>query len=224
MATHSCTSSPTRLFHRLPRRTTQRPSRGCVAAERTARSTSTRTRTRTKRGTGDRKAGDGNRKPGDGRRETGGPRTRPIAATAGSCGSRRRPAWSGTVLAPLVGELARVHPDIRVDIRVTNRVLDLAEGGIDLAIRSGPFDGLPGHLAQTWFAAPWVLSEPTTGRWQAAAARCRRGRGRAVLPSRKRQPQQRNGRRRGAVSVPQEGAVKGRPHRRRSSSCPRRAP
>lgn len=61
------------------------------------------------------------------------------------------------VLAPLMAELARVHPDIRVDLRVTNRVLDLAESGVDLAVRAGPFDGQPGHVAQPWFAAPWVL-------------------------------------------------------------------
>ncbi|KYG02191.1 hypothetical protein BE21_55170 [Sorangium cellulosum] len=85
------------------------------------------------------------------------------------------------VIAPLVGELARVHPDtdIRVDIRVTNRVLDLAEGGIDLAIRSGPFDGLPGHIAQTWFAAPWVLCATPgylAGRAPRVPARSRRAR------------------------------------------------
>ncbi|WP_437828916.1 LysR family transcriptional regulator [Sorangium sp. So ce1153] len=82
------------------------------------------------------------------------------ASVRGDGGTVRLTAAAGMVrhvLAPLVGELARVHPDIRVDIRVTNRVLDLAEGGIDLAIRSGPFDGLPGHVAQPWFAAPWVL-------------------------------------------------------------------
>lgn len=82
------------------------------------------------------------------------------AGDRGDAGIVRLTAATGMVrhvLAPLMGELARVHPDIRVDIRVTNRVLDLAETSVDLAVRSGPFDGLPGHVAQAWFASPWVL-------------------------------------------------------------------
>ncbi|WP_438001415.1 LysR family transcriptional regulator [Sorangium sp. So ce185] len=55
------------------------------------------------------------------------------ASDRGDGGIVRLTAAAGMVrhvLAPLVGELARVHPDIRVDVRVTNRVLDLAEGGL----------------------------------------------------------------------------------------------
>ncbi|WP_437319031.1 LysR family transcriptional regulator [Sorangium sp. So ce385] len=53
------------------------------------------------------------------------------ASARGDGGMVRLTAAAGMVrhvIAPLVGELARVHPDIRVDIRVTSRVLDLAEG------------------------------------------------------------------------------------------------
>lgn len=61
------------------------------------------------------------------------------------------------VVVPLLGELAREHPGIRLDIRATNELLDLADDGIDLALRSGSLAGLPGHLHQTWFSFPWVI-------------------------------------------------------------------
>jgi DNA-binding transcriptional LysR family regulator len=61
------------------------------------------------------------------------------------------------VVVPLLGELARRHPGIRLDIRATNEILDLADDGIDLALRSGSLAGLPGHLHQTWFSFPWVI-------------------------------------------------------------------
>jgi DNA-binding transcriptional LysR family regulator len=61
------------------------------------------------------------------------------------------------VLVPMLGELARLHPEIQLDVRATNETLDLADNGIDLAIRSGSLAGLPGHLHQTWFTCPWVI-------------------------------------------------------------------
>lgn len=61
------------------------------------------------------------------------------------------------VLVPMLGEFARLHPDIQLDVRATNEVLDLADSGIDLAIRSGSLDGLPGHIHQAWFSCPWVI-------------------------------------------------------------------
>ncbi|SEU26550.1 LysR family transcriptional regulator [Stigmatella erecta] len=61
------------------------------------------------------------------------------------------------VLVPMLGELARLHPEIRLDVRATNEVLDLADCGIGLAIRSGSLAGLPGHIHQTRFTCPWVI-------------------------------------------------------------------
>ena len=61
------------------------------------------------------------------------------------------------VLAPLMGEWARLHPNIKLDVRATNEILDLAEGGIDIALRSGPLEGLPGLIQQPWFSAPWIV-------------------------------------------------------------------
>jgi DNA-binding transcriptional LysR family regulator len=61
------------------------------------------------------------------------------------------------VVVPLLGDFARLHPDIWLDVRATNETVDLADGGIDLALRSGSLSGLPGHLQQTWFSFPWVI-------------------------------------------------------------------
>jgi len=82
------------------------------------------------------------------------------AADGGNAGIVRLTGAVGFVrhvVAPLMGEFARLHPDIRLDVRATNEVIDLADGGIDLALRSGPLSGVPGHLRQTWFSFPWVI-------------------------------------------------------------------
>jgi DNA-binding transcriptional LysR family regulator len=61
------------------------------------------------------------------------------------------------VLAPLLADFATLHPEIRLDIRASNEIVDLAEDGIDLALRSGSLAGVPGHLQQSWFSFPWVI-------------------------------------------------------------------
>lgn len=61
------------------------------------------------------------------------------------------------VLAPLLADFMRSHPEIRLDLRASNELVDLARDGIDLAIRSGSLTRLPGHLQTTWFRFPWVV-------------------------------------------------------------------
>lgn len=60
-------------------------------------------------------------------------------------------------LAPLLPMLHLEHPDLRLDLRASNLRLDLADHGIDVALRTGPLDDVPGHLARPWFACPWVV-------------------------------------------------------------------
>lgn len=82
------------------------------------------------------------------------------AADGGDAGVVRLTGAVGLVrhvVVPLLGELARLHPDIRLDVRATNEIVDLADGGIDLALRSGSLAGVPGHLHQSWFSCPWVI-------------------------------------------------------------------
>jgi len=66
-------------------------------------------------------------------------------------------ALARNVLAPVLGKLAREHPGLRVDVRATNELVDLADDGVDLAIRSGSLAGIPGHQHQVWFRCPWVM-------------------------------------------------------------------
>lgn len=85
-----------------------------------------------------------------------------VAQTAdgGSTGTVRitaAVAFVRSVLVPLLGELARLHPEIRVDVRATNELVDLADEGIDLAIRSGSLARVPGHVHQVWFTCPWII-------------------------------------------------------------------
>jgi DNA-binding transcriptional LysR family regulator len=47
-----------------------------------------------------------------------------------------------TVIAPLVSDYARLHPDVEVQLELTDRPVDLVELGFDLAVRFGaPPDG-----------------------------------------------------------------------------------
>ena len=61
------------------------------------------------------------------------------------------------VLAPLLAEFSRVSPTVRLDVRASNELIDLAKGAVDLAIRSGPLERIPGHSQITWFKFPWVV-------------------------------------------------------------------
>ena len=65
-------------------------------------------------------------------------------------------AFVRTCIIPLLPSFLAEHPDILLDLRATDATVDLAEGGIDLALRTGSLDGLPGHVRQTWFSFPWV--------------------------------------------------------------------
>jgi DNA-binding transcriptional LysR family regulator len=60
-------------------------------------------------------------------------------------------------LIPMLPELRRALPHTRLDLRASNEFLDLASHGIDVAIRSGSLDDVPGHVRQVWFSCPWVV-------------------------------------------------------------------
>lgn len=60
-------------------------------------------------------------------------------------------------LTPLLPAFRQAHPEIHLDLRASNKLLDLVSHGIDVAIRTGSLEGVPGHVQQRWFAAPWVI-------------------------------------------------------------------
>ena len=65
-------------------------------------------------------------------------------------------AFVRSCLVPALPRLFAARPDIMLDIRASDTTIDLAEDGVDLALRSGPLDGLPGHVRTPWFSFPWV--------------------------------------------------------------------
>lgn len=66
-------------------------------------------------------------------------------------------AFMRDVLAPLLAEFSVENPGIRLDLRASNELIDLAKDGVDLAIRSGSLVRVPGHLQTAWFKFPWVV-------------------------------------------------------------------
>jgi DNA-binding transcriptional LysR family regulator len=66
-------------------------------------------------------------------------------------------AFMRDVLTPLFAAFSRDNPSIRLDLRAGNELVDLAKDGVDLAIRSGSLDRVPGHLQTAWFKFPWVV-------------------------------------------------------------------
>jgi DNA-binding transcriptional LysR family regulator len=60
-------------------------------------------------------------------------------------------------LVPLLPAFAAALPDVQLDLRAENEIIDLAESGVDLTIRSGALTRIPGHIAQPWFRYPWVV-------------------------------------------------------------------
>jgi len=66
-------------------------------------------------------------------------------------------ALTRDVLTPLLPRFNHDNPSIRLDIRSTNQLLDLAREGVDVAIRSGSLARVPGHVQTAWFKAPWVV-------------------------------------------------------------------
>ncbi|NDV02651.1 LysR substrate-binding domain-containing protein [Pseudoroseicyclus tamaricis] len=75
------------------------------------------------------------------------------------------PAFSQTVLMPLLGAFWQAHPDIPVSLEPGTAIVDMARTGIDLTIRSGSGewpDVLPHHLAHSRFivaATPELLAQ-----------------------------------------------------------------
>ena len=67
-------------------------------------------------------------------------------------------------VAPLLMELARLHPHLELDLAFSDRIVDLIDDGFDLAIRNGPLKDSAGltvrtlaHQAMTVCAAPAYL-------------------------------------------------------------------
>ena len=67
------------------------------------------------------------------------------------------PAFIRSCLVPMLPAFLIEHPLVLLDLRATDATVDLAEAGIDLALRSGPLVGVPGHVGLPWFRFAWVV-------------------------------------------------------------------
>ncbi len=82
------------------------------------------------------------------------------AGTSAGTGSVRigaSPAFIRRCIVPLLPAFTERHPDIVLDLRASDAFVDLAEVGLDLAIRAGQLDGLPGHVRLPWFEFDWAV-------------------------------------------------------------------
>lgn len=60
-------------------------------------------------------------------------------------------------LAPILAEFRRAYPDIRVDVVVTEALLDLGRGEADVAIRATDRPEGPGVVARKLLEIPWIV-------------------------------------------------------------------
>jgi DNA-binding transcriptional LysR family regulator len=65
-------------------------------------------------------------------------------------------AFLSACLTPLLPQFRVAHPNILLDLRGSDVMIDLADEAVDLALRTGPIYGIPGHLQQVLFRFPWV--------------------------------------------------------------------
>jgi DNA-binding transcriptional LysR family regulator len=65
-------------------------------------------------------------------------------------------AFARSHLLPILADFRSTHPQVVLDVRATDEMVDLADAGIDIAVRAGEITGVPGHLRQKWFDFDWV--------------------------------------------------------------------
>lgn len=65
-------------------------------------------------------------------------------------------AFMRACLVPMLPSFLAEHPFVLLDLRATDATVDLADAGVDLALRSGPLTGVPGHVGLPWFRFAWV--------------------------------------------------------------------
>jgi DNA-binding transcriptional LysR family regulator len=65
-------------------------------------------------------------------------------------------AFARTQLLLILAEFRSGHPGVVLDVRATDEMVDLADAGVDLALRAGEIVGVPGHLATPWFSFDWI--------------------------------------------------------------------
>lgn len=65
-------------------------------------------------------------------------------------------AFVRACLVPAIAGFRAHHPDIILDVRGSDGMVDLADEGVDIALRTGRVVGTPGHIMRTLFSFPFT--------------------------------------------------------------------
>jgi DNA-binding transcriptional LysR family regulator len=65
-------------------------------------------------------------------------------------------SFARACILPALPAFLAANPGLEIEVKFRNELLDLAAEGVDIALRTGALDGLPGHRAQKLFAFPWI--------------------------------------------------------------------
>ena len=74
------------------------------------------------------------------------------AADGGQSGQVRisaPPGFTRACFVPVLPGFMADHPEINIEVQASYKAVDLADEGVDLALRAGPLAGWPGHVSQT---------------------------------------------------------------------------
>lgn len=65
-------------------------------------------------------------------------------------------SFARACILPRLPAFLRERPEIEIEVKFRNEILDLAAEGVDVAIRSGPLDRAPGHQARRLCTFSWI--------------------------------------------------------------------
>ncbi|MDU6834788.1 MAG: LysR family transcriptional regulator [Bradyrhizobium sp.] len=65
-------------------------------------------------------------------------------------------SFARACILPRLPAFLRERPEIEIEVKFRNEILDLAAEGVDIAIRSGPLDRVPGHTARRLCTFSWL--------------------------------------------------------------------
>ena len=65
-------------------------------------------------------------------------------------------SFARACILPRLPAFLRERPEIEIEVKFRNEILDLAAEGVDVAIRSGPLDRVPGHQARRLCTFSWI--------------------------------------------------------------------
>ena len=65
-------------------------------------------------------------------------------------------SFARACILPALPDFLAANPGLEIEVKFRNELLDLAAESVDIALRTGALDGLPGHRAQKLLTFPWI--------------------------------------------------------------------